>query len=123
MRRALVPSEWDEQVAVVQWCDSHPIAKNIFAVTNGARVDIGQAVKLKKAGVRKGYPDLALDVARGSYHGLRVELKRRKGGVVSAEQNEWVQRLTKEGYRAVICRGADEAIQAIRDYLALGVKR
>jgi hypothetical protein len=117
--RKLIPSEYDEQVAVIQWADLHPVAFQLYAISNGARVSIGQAVKLKKAGLRKGFPDLGLDVARGKFHGLRMEMKRRKGGRLDEDQIAWQMLLTAAGYKCVVVRGAEEAIVAINEYLKL----
>ena len=44
-------------------------------------------------------------------------MKRVKGGVVSPEQKQWQQSLTDRSYKSVICKGADEAIKVIDDYL------
>ena len=37
--------------------------------------------------------------------------------VVSLSQKEWLERLNKVGYKAVVCYGFDEAIEAITKYL------
>ena len=65
----------------------------------------------------KGVPDLFLAVARGQYHGLFIELKRRKGGKVSLEQTQWLNELTIQGYLAVVSYGWDEAKGTILRYL------
>lgn len=62
-------------------------------------------------------PDICLPAARGKYHGLYIELKRRKGGKVSAQQREWLEALEEAGYRAIVCRGWDEARTEIERYL------
>ena len=49
--------------------------------------------------------------------GLFVEMKRVKGGKVAAEQYDWMQRLTDQGYKCVVARGADEARREILAYL------
>jgi hypothetical protein len=49
-----------------------------------------------------------------------VELKSEKGRV-REEQKEWLDRLDKQGYRAVVAYGFDEAAQAIIDYLETGL--
>ena len=49
-----------------------------------------------------------------------VELKRLKGGVVSTDQKRILGMLNDEGYQAVVCRGFDEAVKAIEEYMALG---
>lgn len=78
-----------------------------------------EAVGLKAEGVRKGIPDLQMDVARGQYHGLRIEMKRAKG-VVSPEQKEVHQFLAGQGYRIIVAFTSQEAINAIDDYLTDG---
>lgn len=94
--------------------------------SSGVRVPIGCAVKMKKAGAIKGWPDLFLPVPKyyekGSHpicYGLFIELKRRKGGKVSAEQITIRSLLHKQGYRVEVCRGSDEAIKVIKEYLGI----
>ncbi len=60
---------------------------------------------------------MCLPVARNGYHGLYIELKRQKGGTVSETQKSWITALAEQGYKAVVCRGADEAIGTIKEYL------
>jgi len=115
--KPIIPTEAQEQVAVIRWCDAHPIAREIYATQGGLRTSIGAARKAKAQGMRSGVPDLILDVPAGGYHGLRIELKRRKGGKLSAEQHAFGLMMTDRGYRWEMCRGADEAIEVIQDYL------
>lgn len=51
------------------------------------------------------------------YHGLFIELKRRDGGKVSMQQKYYIARLNDNGYLAVVCYGAKEAIKIIEEYL------
>lgn len=87
---------------------------------NGGLRTKAEAGKFKAMGVKAGYPDIVLEIARNGYHGLRVELKVKKGGTVSAEQKSWVARLNEQGYLAMVCKGYDEAQQAIIDYMSIG---
>lgn len=64
-------------------------------------------------------PDICLPVARGAWHGLYIELKRIKGSHIQREQVQWIAALEKQGYRARICKGWDEARKAIEEYLEL----
>lgn len=48
---------------------------------------------------------------------LYVELKRRKNSRVTQDQLEWIADLVAQGYVAAVCRGCDEAISLITDYL------
>jgi hypothetical protein len=46
-------------------------------------------------------------------------MKRRKGGKVEPEQEDWIAFLTEQGYLAVVCRGFEEARAVIERYLEL----
>lgn len=130
-------SEYQEQVAVFSWAkaaeSSYPELKMLVGSLNGVRLTVGSAVKAAKAGLKRGYPDLSMDVPRSlnlgrdssfgggvrMYCGLRIELKRRNGGKLAPEQVRWIELLRANSYRAVVCRGSDEAISEIKSYLAL----
>jgi hypothetical protein len=51
--------------------------------------------------------------------GLFIEMKRTKGGRTSEEQREWIAELNKAGYRAVVCKGWEEARDEIMKYLSI----
>ena len=114
-------SEYTEQVTVFNWAkhteNMHPELKLLNASLNGVRLSIGQAVKAKAGGMRAGYPDIFLPVARSGYHGLFIELKEKKGNPVQPDQKWWKQELTANDYLAVICYGAEETIAIIKNYL------
>ena len=117
----VIPLEEIEQEHVFLWASmeerAYPELAMLYAIPNGGKRAIKTAVALKKQGVKRGVPDMCLPVARGGYHGLYVELKRQKGGTVSDEQREWIAALNSQGYKAIICHGAEEAIEQIRGYL------
>ena len=75
------PSEHQEQCAVIDYVRARypSFAPYLFAVPNGARTAWTTAKRLKDEGLSKGYPDLGLDYPMGGYHGLRIEMKRRRG--------------------------------------------
>lgn len=83
--------------------------------------------KAKAMGKQKGYPDIIIDEPNRNYHGLRIELKRQKKQLktkasiahtkVSDEQTAWINKLNSKGYYAVVCYGADEAIEVIDGYM------
>lgn len=118
--RALA-SEHQEQVSFIDWCAKHtyhcPDLAWVAAVPNGGKRTIGTARKLKREGVRAGYPDLLLDVARGPYHGWRCELKKVGGRVAKATQTPWHERLRAQGYRVDVCVGWEAAARALVVYL------
>jgi hypothetical protein len=113
-------SEHTEQCALFEWA-AWNIAKcydlmYLYAIPNGGLRHPSVGKKLKAEGVKAGYPDIGLDVARGAYHGLRIEMKV-KGGRVQPEQRGWITRLEKQGYRVDVCWGWEAAAHAILDYL------
>ena len=115
------PSEHEEQKALIDWANMRSATllelELLFAIANGGERNLLVAKKLKAEGVKAGVPDLMLPVARGGYHGLFIEMKRMKGGRVTKQQTEWLNRLIRQGYSAVVCRGCHDAIQTIEDYL------
>ena len=121
-----IPLEYDEQKEVISWFDStyRQYKALLFAIPNGsflagdARMRTIQASKLKRAGQRNGVPDLMLPIPSHDYHGLFIEMKRIKGGVISMEQKRWIESLNNNGYLAVVCNGADEAKTLINQYLS-----
>ena len=123
-----VPTEHQEQVAVIQWFNvQHKALKGrLIAVPNGAHLAGSQKLRcakmarMKAEGLSPGFPDLFLPVARGGFHGLAIEMKRVKGSATSKEQQDWLEWLTAQGYMAVLCKGADAAIETIKGYLASG---
>jgi hypothetical protein len=72
---------------------------------------------LKAEGVKKGYPDIALNVARGGYYGLFIELKTLTGRA-SPEQKYWIERLNAAGNYAMVCKGWLSAKETIESYLS-----
>ena len=124
MYRNMKRSEETEQMTLVDWCNinifKYPELKLLYHIPNGGRRNKLEAARLKRAGVKKGVPDLCLPVARGKFYGMYIELKYGKGKT-SKEQKEWIADLTEQGYRAVVCNGFEEAKKAIIDYLSRGV--
>jgi hypothetical protein len=124
MKDTIAPPEDYEQVTLFAWIDIHsgqyPELSLAFHVPNGGHRNPHVGAHMKRMGVRAGVPDILLPVARAGHNGLAIELKRSIGGRVSVEQRTWLNRLTQQGWQAVVCNGADEAIQTIRKYM--GVK-
>jgi len=116
-----VPTEYDEQAALIEWADlasrKYPELKWLHSIPNGAHTHIVTAMKLKKSGVRKGIPDLELPAARKGYHALYIEMKRIKGGRVDPEQVACHAYLRDAGYHVVVCRGWEAAKAEILEYL------
>lgn len=122
MANAVIQSEHDEQVALMKWwalsCKQFGIAEPLlFAIPNGGLRNVVVATRMKAEGVRAGVPDLFLAVPRGDYCGLFVEMKKTKGGRVSEAQKEMMSELERQGYRAIVCQGMEEARRQITDWL------
>ena len=105
--------EANVQCHVVQYCDWHKIP--VYHIPNGGKRNRREAVNLKRQGVRAGVPDLCIPVPMGSYHGLYIELKVDKNKTTQ-NQDDWLELLNKNGYKAVVCYGFDEAKAEIDKY-------
>lgn len=113
-------SEHDEQAQFIRMVDAaypREIAVLLFAIPNGGKRAIKTARDMKAEGVRKGVPDLFLAYPHKGYAGLFIEMKRRKGGRVSDAQKAYIEALRGHGYAVVVCRGCDEAFDALTAYL------
>lgn len=111
-----------EQKQLFHWCSLHekriPELQWLYAIPNGRFRHISEAVKLKAEGVRAGVPDVALDIARAGYHGLRLEMKAPgKAGQTSAIQECWHDFLRLQGYRVAVCDSWQTAWNEITTYL------
>ena len=117
-------SEAEEQMAVIKWAElmsnKHPSLKWLYHTPNGGSRNIAEAANLKRMGVKAGVPDLCLPYPSGKYHGLYIEMKTDKGRPTAA-QREYLSWLNQAGYKAVMCHGAEEAIEQIWGYLDNGV--
>jgi hypothetical protein len=130
--KAKTSSEHAEQCAIIEWArlmsNQHPVLDLLFAVPNGAKLPYSknkagqryspQAQKLKAEGMRAGVPDMVLPAARRGYHGLFIELKY-GSNKPSEAQEAMLNALTEQGYLAVVCWGARDAIETIEDYLGI----
>jgi hypothetical protein len=127
-------AEHDEQAAVINWAQfltgQYPELGLLFAIPNGAKLPYfearsrsgkkyrwsPEAEKLKAEGLKPGVPDLFLPVARKGYNGLFIELKYGRNKP-SEQQVAYLDALSAQGYLAVVCWGAEEAIETITEYL------
>lgn len=116
-----VPTEDEEQMQIFQWAmyqrGKHQELALLFHIPNGGKRGKAEAARFKAMGVKSGVPDLYLPAAHGGYHGLFIELKRRRGGQVSGDQKEWIAALQESGYCVRVCRGSEEAICMLLEYI------
>ena len=129
-------AQWDEdclQQEACHWMQYHypQEERSMYSIPNGGLRSKQTASILLNTGLKKGYPDLAIDLARQGYHGLRIELKiiggsyehegktyKQRPGTVKPEQKEWHARLTENGYCVVVAWGLQGFIDAVTEYLA-----
>lgn len=112
-----------EQETVIRWAEyaegKYPELKLLYHIPNGGSRNVKEAANLKRQGVKAGVPDLCLPATKGKYAGLYIEMKA-GNNKPTQKQLEWLEMLKRQGYAAVVCRGADEAIKTIESYLKLG---
>jgi len=103
-----LPTEHEEQRLLVQWFRRKWPDLRIFAIANGGARSLATAGRLKAEGVSPGVPDLFVPAMS-----LWIEMKRRKGGSISAEQRDWHKYLRSLGHEVIVGRGFDDAMQKI----------
>lgn len=105
------------QTALFAWAASVGIHL-LYAIPNGEQRSKITGARLKQQGVKAGFPDIGLPMARRGFNGLFIELKK-KGGLVAHRQQNWLDMLNAEGYKAVTCFGYEEARDCLKWYLSL----
>lgn len=137
------PTEDTEQMCLFRWADAqsgkYPELSLMYHIPNGGKRGKAEAGRFRALGVKSGVPDIflprgfhALDfvgprqfnidgtqyaVTETIYNGLYIELKRLRGGTVSATQKQWIARLRDAGYAVEVCKGWEAAAAVITDYL------
>lgn len=121
------PLEHHYQCNVITWWTKqhnyyHLPSRALFSIPN-AQILMKQATNrnavlhyLKAEGMRDGILDMMLAVVRAPYAGLFIESKRSKG-IVSQDQQDYLDYFNAAGYKAVVARSDEIAIQFIKTYL------
>ena len=115
-----IPDEHYEQVRVCNHLNEHYSEVLFWATPNGASLSgRGKAMnKLKAEGFLPGVSDLIIFEPRGGYSCMFLEMKKTDGGNGASENQLWfIREVEKRGGFGIVCNGADEAKQAIDDYL------
>ena len=118
--------EDDECIAFSDWLKANNIPH--CHIANESRSSSKSAMirgaKLKRMGQSRGVWDYEVFIPiRGisgqidCYEMVKIEMKRRKGGIVSEEQKTWGKIYELSGIPCKICKCADEAIKFIKSYL------
>lgn len=120
------PLEDDECIVFSDWLKANniPAAHIANESRSSSKNAMIRGAKLKRMGQSKGVWDYEVYVPiKGitgqvdCYQQLKIEMKRRKGGTVSAEQKQWRIIYELAGIPCKVCKGADEAIAFVSKYL------
>ena len=115
-------SESQQQSIVIQWFRLNYSDYIIHSIPNGTHIkSFAGRMKAKAEGLTKGVSDLFVAVPRGGFGGMYIEMKD-KGKTeksMTPEQKAFIHYAQWVGYKAVCCCGADQAINAIEDYINL----
>ena len=125
---SLVPSENQEQRALVKWLNFHPVLKDFFCKNdNEGKRTPAQGWNLKLMGLRPGVSDLFIYYPSGKFHGLWLEIKRNMRYTPSQMKTDtWVaqekfQSIVKSvGFDAHFCYGFEHGKRIIESYLLAG---
>lgn len=120
-----VATEQVEQEALFRWAAYNqgrlPELAGMYHIANEGKRSRASGGILRAMGMKRGVPDICLPVARGGYHALYIEMKRREGGKLSADQAEWIDWLNVHGSLAVRCDGWEAAARVIEEYMSMPV--
>ena len=115
------PTEDVEQVQLFTWAQymsgKYPELELMYHIPNGGKRSKAEAGRFKAMGVKSGVPDIFIPCARGGYFGCYIEMKRAKGGTVSANQKKWIEALKEQGYFVVVAYGMEQAAKYIEEYM------
>lgn len=123
--KLVVPTERQEQRALVKWLRLHPILKDFFCKNNneGKRTE-AQTWHLKLEGLTPGVPDLFIYYPNQTKHGLWLEMKRNMSYPPSAKKNaSWalqeafIERVKNVGYAGSFCFGWEDGKKIIEEYM------
>jgi len=108
-----------EQCKLFDWLRSRPdLEPYCWHTANQRACSPQQGRILKRMGVRAGVSDIFLGMAKGTYHGLFIELKAEKGKV-SQSQERFIIDMASQGYYCAVCYGYEQAKKVIEWYLEL----
>jgi len=104
------------QRQLIQWCRQFSWGQFLFHIPNETTGGQGWITRNRQMGCRKGVPDLMLPVPMHGFHGLFIEMKK-PGGRMDEMQKRWLKVLEQFGYKAICCKGWEEAKDALQGYM------
>ena len=123
------PTEHDHAVIIVKWwaitCAVYGLPRlALFSIPN-ANMLLPKAAHPERLmaymiseGFRKGASDMFLAVPVQPYSGMFIELKRNQRSMATDEQINFTAEMNKLGYKAIIAKGSENAVDEIKRYLA-----
>ena len=120
------PLEDDECIAFSTWLKLNNIPHCHIAneSRSSSKSSMIRGAKLKRMGQSRGVWDYEVYVPIKGISGkvdcyelIKIEMKRRKGGTISAEQKTWGKIYELAGINCKICKGADEAIAFVNGFI------
>jgi len=109
--------EHQEQVAFLNWFNGVEKFRDliIFSIPNGGKRGFKTAIKLKKEGAKSGVPDLQILLPNGKT--VFIEMKKEKGGKLSIEQLDFIDKSQSLGHTVIVAHGCNDASKQFIDYL------
>lgn len=123
------PTEHDHQVIVVKWwsiaCATYNLPRPaLFSIPN-ANMLLPKAAHperlmayMTSEGFRKGASDMFLAVPVHPFGGMFIELKRNQRSIATDEQINFTAEMNRLGYKAIIAKGSEQAVDEIKRYLS-----
>lgn len=109
-------SEESIHKTVMEWVRMHPLLKRlVLHFPNEGKRTPRYGKLMKDLGMRKGVSDLLIAMPRHSYCGAWIELKSEQG-VLSPEQQDFLNDMRQQNYFTAVCWSIDEAINTIKWY-------
>ncbi len=118
---ALKP-ETVEQIKLFDWIRMNPKLRycSLHIPNEGKRSPVMGNI-LKRMGMRGGVSDIFIAYPTTKYHGLWIELKAKNAAgqynKPTIKQIVFIEDMRIMGYEAIVCNGADMAINVIMQYL------
>lgn len=110
-----LPSESEEQKAIAKYLNF----KNVFWFhpANEGKRSWAKGRSMKAEGLLPGVPDIIILQSIPKYpnsRGAMIEMKRRKGGRISPEQQAFLSIASDHGWLTHVAYGADDALQFLQ---------
>jgi len=123
--KEIIPLEDQEQKALVKWLNYHPILKDFYCKNdNEGKRTPQQGLQAKLMGLIPGVSDMFIYYPSNGFHGLWLEMKRRKIYTSSERstptwisQERFQDKVKNVGYAAFFCYGWEHGKEIIEEYL------